>query len=102
MDERTKTGRCGWIALGLVVFLLQGLLPGSLMGGVAGLKAAEIFDQGGSDLISRMLVLAGMIMGLLVSAMIIMFLIAAINRIAITLFARPASARSLLKAGLEE
>lgn len=94
MDEQNKPGRCRWIALGLLVFLFQGLLPASFIGGASGLKLAEIFEQGSSELISRMFVLAGMIMSLMVSAMIIMFLVVAVQRIVAALLVRTAAVRS--------
>lgn len=58
---------------GLVLFVLFGLLPGSLLGGAAGLKFAGLFfglplEQG---IISRAIVLASMLMGVMVSGIII-------------------------------
>jgi hypothetical protein len=79
--DHEKPRRCGWIALVLVVFLLQGILPGSLLGGAAGLKAAHaVFgQQPDSDLLSRLFCLGGMITGLMVSAVIIMTLTLALS-----------------------
>ena len=72
--EQEKPRRCGWIALGLVLLLLQGILPGSLLGGAAGLKSAEMLigQHADADLVSRLFVLGGMITGLMVSAIVIM------------------------------
>jgi len=58
---------------GLVVFALFGLLPGSLMGGAAGIKLAGIFfglplDPG---IISRAIVLASMLVGVAVAGITI-------------------------------
>jgi hypothetical protein len=79
--DHEKPRRCGWIALGLVLFLLQGIIPGSLLGGVAGMQSAEaVFGQHrGSDLIYRLFVLGGMITGLMVSTVIIMTLTLALS-----------------------
>src|SRR5512143_670545 len=80
--EQEKPRRCGWIALGLVLLLLQGILPGSLLGGAAGLKSAEmLFGQhADADLVSRLLVLGGMITGLMVSAIVIMTMTLTLSR----------------------
>src|SRR5574337_55467 len=87
-EERDKTGRCGWIALGFMAFLLQGLLPVSLVGGVAGAMAsARLFGHSsGSELMARMFVLTGMILALLVTAAAVMMLTIAVNRIVRRLF----------------
>jgi len=58
---------------GLVLFVMFGLLPGSLLGGAAGLKFAGLFfslplEQG---IISRAIVLASMLLGVMVSGIII-------------------------------
>jgi hypothetical protein len=58
---------------GLVLFVMFGLLPGSLLGGAAGLKLAGLFfglplEPG---IISRAIVLASMLMGVMVSGIII-------------------------------
>jgi hypothetical protein len=81
--EHEKTRRCGWIALVIIIFLVQGILPGSLLGGVTGLKVANaMFGQHmGSDLLSRLFCLGGMITGLMVSAVIIMTLTLALSGI---------------------
>jgi hypothetical protein len=69
--KTTMSGRGAYIGAGagLVVFAIFGLLPGSLLGGAAGIKFAGMFfglplDSG---LLSRMIVLASMLMGVLVS-----------------------------------
>jgi len=58
---------------GLVLFGMFGLLPGSLLGGAAGLKFAGLFfglplEPG---IISRAIVLASMLMGVMVSGIIV-------------------------------
>jgi hypothetical protein len=69
--KTTMSGRGAYIGAGagLVVFAIFGLLPGSLLGGAAGIKFAGLLfglplDSG---LLSRMMVLASMLMGVLVS-----------------------------------
>lgn len=80
-DERERIGRCGWLALAVVFFLLPGLLAGSFYGGLAGLRSAEHFVHGAaSDMISQILVLSGMIIGLLLWTIIVMVLTIAIVR----------------------
>lgn len=68
---KTKSGQGAYIGAGagLVIFALFGLLPGSLLGGAAGIKVAGLFfgfplDAG---LLSRAIVLASMLAGVLVS-----------------------------------
>ncbi len=58
---------------GLVLFALFGLLPGSLLGGAAGIKVAGLLfglplDPG---IISRVIVLASMLVGILVAGIAI-------------------------------
>ncbi len=74
-DEQTAVGRCGWIVLVFVLLFLHGILPGTFPGGIAGLKAADVMllrQHTGSDLVIRLLVLAGMIVSFLVLALISM------------------------------
>jgi hypothetical protein len=57
---------------GLVLFALFGLLPGSLLGGAAGIKLAGLLfglplDPG---VVSRLLVLASMLVGIMVAGII--------------------------------
>jgi len=58
---------------GLVLFVMFGLLPGSLLGGAAGLKFAGLFFglPLESGIISRAIVLASMLVGVMVSGIII-------------------------------
>lgn len=83
-EERETAGKCGWAALGLVMILLFGLFPGSLFGGLTGLRLAELFGLDHAyELAKRLLLLAGMIVGLLVSTLIIMGVtIASLNGVA--------------------
>jgi hypothetical protein len=58
---------------GLVLFVMFGLLPGSLLGGAAGLKFAGLFfglplEPG---IITRAIVLASMLVGVMVSGIVI-------------------------------
>ncbi len=57
---------------GLVLFALVGLLPGSLIGGVIGLKVVgSIFGSPlGSAILPRMILAVSMITGIVVSAMV--------------------------------
>ena len=74
-DEWEQSGRCGWLALAIVLFLLPGLLAGSFYGGFAGFRAAEPFRYSEvAGLISQVMVLSGMIVGLLLSTIIVMVL----------------------------
>jgi membrane protein implicated in regulation of membrane protease activity len=86
IDEENVTGRCGWIALALVLFFLQGILPGSFLGGIAGLKAAgDVLGQNaGSDLVIRLFVLVGMIVSFLVLAVISMLVAMVASRIVLS------------------
>lgn len=71
-DEKEISGFCGWGALGLVLVLLPGLLPGSFAGGLAALQIVELFGADHAfELLSRLLILFGMIAGLLLSTLII-------------------------------
>jgi|SRR5208337_162178 len=72
MTISRKTTYIG-VGTGLVLFALFGLLPGSLMGGAAGINIAGwLFGlplQPG--LLSRIIVLASMLMGVLVAGIVI-------------------------------
>jgi hypothetical protein len=58
---------------GIVLFAVFGLLPGSLLGGAAGIKlAGMLFGLPlGSGIISRMIVLASMLVGVMASGITI-------------------------------
>jgi len=58
---------------GLVLFVMFGLLPGSLLGGAAGIKFAGLFFglPLESGIVSRAIVLASMLVGVVVSGIII-------------------------------
>jgi len=65
----TRQGAYIGAGAGLVLFAIFGLLPGSLLGGAAGIKFAGMFfglplEPG---LLSRLIVLASMLVGVLVS-----------------------------------
>ena len=66
---------------GLVVFAIFGLLPGSLLGGAAGIKVAGMFfglplDPG---ILSRGIILASMVGGILVSGIAIITALATVG-----------------------
>jgi len=73
--------KCSHIAMyvgtgvGLVLFILYGLLPGSFLGGVAGLKiAGALFGLPlEAGLIAKSIVLVFILLGLLLSALTIIF-----------------------------
>jgi hypothetical protein len=69
----TRKGAYIGAGAGLVLFAIFGLLPGSLLGGAAGIKFAEIFfglplDPG---ILPRLIVLMSMLVGVLVSGTVI-------------------------------
>lgn len=74
-SETRKKGLYIGTGVGLVLFALVGLFPGSVIGGVAGLKIAGMMLgaplQG--TIFARLIVAAGMITGVLVSAVIFIF-----------------------------
>lgn len=82
-DDQERVGRCGWVALGLVLFLVSGLMSGGLVGGMASLHTLRSALGGyeGPDLIVRGVVFLGMVFGLLLAAAIIMFLTALLGRV---------------------
>jgi hypothetical protein len=71
--SRAKQGVYAGAGAGLVLFGLFGLLPGSLIGGAMGISAAGMLfglplDPG---LLSRMIVLGGMVLGIMVAGTMI-------------------------------
>ncbi|MDA8088147.1 MAG: hypothetical protein M0Z75_15790 [Nitrospiraceae bacterium] len=74
-SDTRKKGLYIGTGVGLVLFALVGLFPGSMVGGVAGLKIAGMMLgaplQG--TLFARLIVAAGMIMGVLVAAVVFIF-----------------------------
>ncbi len=69
----TRQGAYIGAGAGLVLFALFGLLPGSLLGGAAGIKFAGMFfglplEPG---LLSRLIVLASMLVGILIFGTVI-------------------------------
>ena len=70
--EMAKRGLYVGIGAGLVLFVLAGLMPGSLIGGVIGLQVmnAVTGDAMGSELIPRMVLAVSMLGGIIVSALI--------------------------------
>ncbi len=70
-DIAKKTTYIG-AGAGLVLFVLFGLLPGSFLGGAAGISMAGwLFGLPlGAGIVSRAIVLAGMLIGVLVSGIV--------------------------------
>jgi hypothetical protein len=80
----TKQGAYIGAGAGLVLFAIFGLLPGSLLGGAAGISFAGMLfglplDPG---LLSRIIVLAGMLVGVLVSGIVIVTTLSTIGWLA--------------------
>jgi len=70
--EIAKRGLYVGIGAGLVLFVLAGLMPGSLIGGVIGLRIVNAVTGGplGSELIPRIVVGVSMLAGIITSALI--------------------------------
>lgn len=70
---KSKQGAYAGAGAGLVLFGLFGLLPGSLIGGAMGISAAGMLFGLPLEfgLLSRMIVLASMILGVMVSGIMI-------------------------------
>ncbi len=64
--------------IALVAIVLQALLPATFIGGMAGIRTFELTGHG-PDLINRMVILAGMVLGLMTLSLISMLLMWAIN-----------------------
>jgi hypothetical protein len=70
--EMAKRGLYVGIGSGLVIFVLAGLLPGSLIGGVIGLKFIEAVFGGPmtTAILPRIILAVSMIMGVMASAVV--------------------------------
>lgn len=70
--ETAKRGLYVGIGAGLVIFVLAGLLSGSLIGGVIGLKVIEVVFGGpmAAEILPRIILVLSMIIGVLASAVI--------------------------------
>ena len=70
--ELAKRGLYVGIGVGLVLFVLAGLMPGSLIGGVIGLKVINAVTGGplGSELLPRIMLALSMLAGIIASALI--------------------------------
>jgi hypothetical protein len=75
MHEEDMPRRCGWFAIASMIFLLQGILPATFIGGMISRQAAHslLSCAVGSEIALRLCVLAGMIAGPLVLAVSIVF-----------------------------
>jgi hypothetical protein len=92
MDEgREKGVFCAGIRVAGIIFLILGILPGSVLGGALGLRVSgSLFGLPvGSELVPRLIVLVSMIVGLLLSAFAVMFLSSLAGRIVGCLLKRP-------------
>jgi len=68
-NAMAKKGLYVGAGAGLVLFALVGLLPGSLIGGVIGLKVVgSIFGTMGSAILPRMILAVSMVTGVMVAA----------------------------------
>ncbi len=96
----TKQGAYIGAGAGLVVFALFGLLPGSLLGGAAGISfAGMLFGLPlHPGLISRAIVLAGMLVGVLVSGIAIVTASATIGWLAGAVFGSTVQEKNLASA----
>lgn len=94
--QREKTGICAGIAAGGIIFVLFGLIPGSFLGGAAGLKlAGAVFGLPlGPGLFPRIMILTGMVFGLLISAVAIMVLSSSAGKLIGLFLRRPAGNRT--------
>lgn len=70
--EMAKRGLYVGIGAGLVIFVLAGLLPGSLIGGVIGLKVIEAVFGGPmtTEIMPRIILAVSMIIGVMASAIV--------------------------------
>ena len=84
MNTRNKTAKKAGLAgagLGLVLFLLVGLLYGSLIGGTMGLEIVNsvFHEAAGVTLLSRVIVAASMLAGVIVSGIVFVGLFSTIG-----------------------
>ncbi len=93
-----KKAAFGGAGAGLVLFALFGLIPGSLLGGAAGIKLAGAFYglPLESGLAARAMVLASMLVGVMASGITIVTATSAagwlVGNTAVTMFRSPAEA----------
>ncbi len=71
-NETAKKGLYVGVGVGLVLFVLAGLLPGSLLGGLVGLKIVEVAFGGPMShaILPRIILAVCMISGILLSAVV--------------------------------
>ncbi len=82
-DGPSEAGRCGWIALGLIILLIPGIAPAGFFFGIVSAEAvADAFGQAlDQGIAGRLAVIAAAIIALLLSAVIILFLTRIIDRV---------------------
>jgi hypothetical protein len=73
--EMAKKGLYVGTGMGIVLFAMVGLLPGSMIGGLVGLKLSEMLLGAVTQtmLLSRIIVAVGMVAGLMASAVTFVF-----------------------------
>lgn len=100
MKNTAKTYKRGIIIgaiVGIVVFLCIGIVPGSFVGGMIGLNMASIlFDAPfNSELAPRLIVAVSMVMGVLLSALMIVSISALVGVVGTNLVAHIRAERKL-------
>lgn len=70
--ETAKKGLYVGVGVGLVLFVLAGLLPGSLLGGVAGLKIVEALYGGPMTvaILPKIILAVSMLVGIMLAAVV--------------------------------
>ncbi len=95
-DEPERAGRCGWVALGLIILLIPGIAPAGFVFGIVSAQAvADAFGRVlGQGIIGRLAVMAATTIAMLLSAVIILFLTRIIHGIVRSMARRsPAAVR---------
>ncbi len=82
--DEARTGRCGWIGLGLVLLLVPGIFPGGFIACLACLKNFEelVGHRLGNSLSGRIIVVAGMAGGLVLASAVLIVVTLAVRRVA--------------------
>ena len=71
-NETAKKGLYVGVGVGLVLFVLAGILPGSLLGGVVGLKLVEALYGGPMTvaILPKIILAASMLLGIMLAAVV--------------------------------